>query len=179
MIRIAVSDQRAFTLPADLVTTTAYFRDFERTIQGLPHLIMIKTYAPDQYRILYSAAEAGVYLVKFYCDIQVQFDELNHDLRVLPLPGIPPVPPKVTLNSMTGQGYYASQSIFQPAGKNTNVNYEVEIKAEVPKRLELRFLPDHAVKRVIEQLVKQRLQAITDTYFERTIDGLRMKSSIM
>ena len=172
MISIAVSDQRTFTLPADLATTTAYFRDFERTIRDLHHLRMVKTYAPDQYRILYSAAEGGIYHVAFYCDIQVQFDEISPAIRVLPLAGIPPVSPKVTINSMTGQGYYASQSIFQPVGPNTNVKYEVEIQAEVPKRLELRLIPDQVAKQVIEKLVKQRLQAITDAFIERTMEGI-------
>lgn len=164
MTRIAVTAQRVFTLNADLATTTAYFRDFERTIRNLQNLSLVKTYAQDQYRILYSIVEAGIYRITFYCDIKVQFDAVNHAIRVLPLGGIPPVLPKVTINSMTGQGYYASHSVFQSAGPNTNVKYEVEIKAEVPRRLELKFVPDRVVKRVVEKVVSQRLQATTDTF---------------
>jgi hypothetical protein len=172
MISIAVSAQRVFTLPVDLATTIAYFRDFKRTIRDLHHLSLVKTYAQNQYRILYSAAEAGVFRVAFYCDIQVQFDEIKQVIRVLPLTGIPPVPPKVTLNSMSGQGYYASQSIFQAAGPNTNVQYEVEIKADVPKRLELKLIPDQVVKRAVESVVKQRLQVITDAFIVHTMEGI-------
>jgi hypothetical protein len=173
MISIAVSAQRTFTLPADLATTIAYFRDFERTIRDLQYLNLVKTYAQDQYRILYSTTEAGIYHVAFYCDIQVEFDEKNQAIRVIPLAGISPVSPNVTVNSMTGQGYYASQSIFQPAGSNTSIDYVVEIKAEVPKRLELKLVPDRVVKHVVENLVRQRLQVITDAYVLHTIDGMR------
>jgi hypothetical protein len=173
MIRIAVSARRVFTMPADLATTMAYFRDFERTIRDLHHLSLVKTYARDQYRILYSAAEAGIYHVAFYCDIQVQFDAINQAIRVIPLTGIPPVPPKVTINSMTGQGYYASHSGFRSAGTNTRVEYEVEIKAEVPKRLEMKLVPDALVKRILEKTVRQRLQVITDAFIGRTMDGMR------
>jgi hypothetical protein len=172
MISIAVSAQRVFTLPADLATTMAYFGDFERTIRDLDHLSLVKTYAKDQYRILYSAAEAGIFRVAFYCDLQVQFDILNQAIRVMPLPGIPPVSPKVTISSMTGQGYYTSQSFFQSAGPNTVVQYAVEIKAEVPKRLELKLVPDQVVKHVVENLVSQRLQAITNGFIVRSTEGL-------
>ena len=173
MISIVVSAQRTFTLPANLVTVMAYFREFERTIRDLDHLSLVKTHAQDQYRILYSAAEAGIFQVAFYCDLQVQFDERNQAIRVIPLAGIPPVQPKVTINSMTGQGYYASQALFQSAGSNTAVQYAVEIRAEVPKRLELKLVPDALVKRVVENLVSQRLKVITDRFIARCMEGLR------
>jgi hypothetical protein len=173
MINIAVSAQRVFVFPADLPTTTAYFRDFGRTLAYLPHLSLVTTYARDQYRILYSVAEAGVYRVAFYCDIQVQFDEKQQILRVIPLEGIPPVLPKATLNALTGQGYYRSHSVFEPAGPHTRIRYEVEIRAEVPKRLEWTLIPDAVITRVVEDVVQHRLQEITDAFIERSIEALR------
>lgn len=173
MISIAVSAQRLFTFPADLATTTSYFRDFGHTLGYLPHLRLVKTYARDQYRILYSTTEAGIYRVAFYCDIQAQFDEARQTLRVTPLAGIPPVPPEATLNSLTGQGYYRSQSVFQPAGPHTRIKYEVEIKARVAKRLEWKLIPDSVVTRAVEDVVQRRLQEIADAFMVRSIDGLR------
>ena len=62
MINIAVSAQRVFTVPADLARTTAHFHDFGHTLDCLaPHLRLAATYARDQYRMLYSVTEAGVY----------------------------------------------------------------------------------------------------------------------
>ena len=71
--------------------------------------------------MLYSVTEAGVYRVAFYCDIQVRYDESSQTLRVCPLEGIPPVTPKATLSSLTGQGYYRSRSAFQSAGLHTRI----------------------------------------------------------
>ena len=82
MINIAVSAQRVFTVPADLARTTAHFRDFGHTLDYLaPHLRLVATYARDQYRMLYSVTEAGVYRVAFYCDIQVRYDESSQILQ--------------------------------------------------------------------------------------------------
>lgn len=162
-----------FIFPADPATTASYFRDFGRTLAHLPHLRLVTAYAADRYRVLYTAAEAGVYRVAFYCDIQVEYDETSQTLRVTPLAGIPPVPPKATLRSLTGQGYYHSRSVFEPAGPHTRVRYEVEIAAEVPKRLEWSLIPDAVITRLVEDAVQRRLQEITDAFVTRSIDGLR------
>ena len=174
MINIAVSAQRVFTVPADLARTTAHFRDFGHTLDCLvPYLRLAATYARDQYRMLYSVTEAGVYRVAFYCDIQVAFDESSQILRVTPLEGIPPVTARATLNSLTGQGIYRSRSAFQAAGPHTRITYDVEIKAAVPKRLEWKPIPDAAITRLVEDVVQHRLNEITDTFIARSIDGLR------
>ena len=174
MIHIAVSAQRVFTVPAGLARTTAYFRDFGRTLEYLaPHLRLAATYARDQYRMLYSVTEAGVYRVAFYCDIQVRYDEGSQVLRVTPLEGVPPVAPKATLRSLTGQGYYRSRSAFHSAGPHTRITYDVEIQAAVPKRLEWKLIPDVVITRVVEDVVQRRLNEITDTFIARSLDGLR------
>jgi hypothetical protein len=174
MISIAVSAQRVFTVPAGLARTTAHFRDFGHTLDYLaPHLRLAATYARDQYRMLYSVTEAGVYRVAFYCDIEVQFDESSQILHVTPLESVPPVAPKATLNSLTGQGRYRSRSAFQSAGPHTRITYDVEIQAAVPKRLEWKLIPDAAVTRVVGDVVQRRLNEITDTFIARSIDRLR------
>ena len=61
--------------------------------------------------MLYSVTEAGVYRVAFDCDIQVRYDESSQVLGVTPLEGVPPVAPKATLKSLTGQG-----GLSQPFG---------------------------------------------------------------
>ena len=164
MINIAATARCSFTLPADLVTTAAYFRDLERTLQDLPHLSLVQTHGPGQYRILYSAAEGGVYHVALYCDIQVQFDETTQTICVTPATGIPPVLPRVTINSLTGQGCYSSRAVLRSAGPRTSVTYDVETKAQLPKPRGLALVPDQVVKRAIEAVVQQRLQDYTDAF---------------
>ena len=174
MIHIAVSAQRVFTVPADPARTTSHFRDFGHSLDYLaPHLRLAATYARDQYRMLYSITEAGVYHVAFYCDIQVRYDEGGQILHVTPLEGVPPVAPKATLSSLTGQGSYRSRSAFQSAGPHTRITYDVEIQAAVPKRLEWRLIPDAVITRLVEDVVQHRLNQITDTFIARSLDGLR------
>lgn len=175
MISVAVSAHRTFTFPADLATTTAYFRAFKQTLRYLPHLRLVKTYTRNKYRIVYNATEAGVYDVAFFCDIQVDYDEAKHILRVTPLAGIPPVPTKLTFHTITGQGYYWSQSVFRPAGAQTRVRTEIGITTRVPKRPELMLVPDAVVKRLVEAVVKRRLQEIADAMIEGSVDGFHQK----
>lgn len=171
MISIAVTARRVFTLPADLQTSTARFRDFQQTLQYLPALCLVKTYAQDQYRILYSAAEAGVYRVDLYSDIQARFDEAEDTFYVTPLKGIPAVASKATLGSLTGQGDYSSRLILRSAGPHTNAKYDVRITATLPKPVGLILIPNAAVRLFVERVVRRRVQEITDVFIRRSIEG--------
>lgn len=171
-IALAVSVQRIFVFPANLACTTAYFCDFVRVLNHLPHLRLITTHAADQYRILYSAAEAGVLHVTFYCDVQTHYAEANRTFDVVPLAGIPPVKPEVTFNSITGQGYYTSRSLFRPAGPDTQIDYLIEIKGDLPIRRELDWMPKSMVKRIAEDVVRRRLREITAALFTHSLAEL-------
>ena len=171
-VALAVSVQRIFVFPADLARTTVYFCDFTRVLSHLPHLRLIKTHTADQYRILYSAAEAGVLHVTFYCDVQTHYAEANRTFHVVPLAGIPPIKPQVTFNSITGQGFYTSRSLFRPAGLDTQIDYNIEIKGDLPIRRELDWMPKSMVKRIAEDVVRRRLREITAALFTRSLAEL-------
>jgi hypothetical protein len=173
LIQVAVSVQRSFACPADLPTTSAFFRDFAHVLDYLPHLRLVKTFGPGQHRVLFTATEAGVYRLAFYCDIQIEYDPQHPALRVVPLAGPPPVPPKAGIGSLTGQGYYASTSLFRPAGPSTWVDYNVEIRATIARRLEWRLVPDAAVERIANQRTRQRLSEITDQFIARSVAQFR------
>ena len=168
-VPLAVSVRRVFVFPADQAHTTAYFCDFTRVLSHLPHLQLIKTHAANQYRILYSATEAGVLHVTFFCDVQAYYDEANRTFHVDPLAGIPPVRPEVAFNSITGQGYYTSRSVFRPAGPDTQIEYSIEIKADLPRRRELDWMPKAIVKRLAEDVVRRRLREITAAFISRSL----------
>jgi hypothetical protein len=173
MIKIAVSARRVFALPADLAASRAHFRDFRQTLQCLPDLCLVKTYAPDQYRILYSATHAGVYRVDLYSDIWARFDDAEDALCVTPLQGIPPAASKVTLGSLTGQGVYSSRLILRSAGERTNAKYEVQITATLPKPVGLKLIPNQAVRLFVEGVVRRRIQEITDAFIQGSIERLQ------
>jgi hypothetical protein len=172
-LNIAVSDHREFTLAADLQAAAAHFRDFAKTLQDLPELRLAKTHANEKYRIVYSAAVAGVYRVDLYSDIQAQFDERDYVLVVSPLRGIAPVRPHVTLGSLTGQGEYSSRLALRAAGARTAATYDLAIAAAIPKPLALGLLPDAVARSAVERVVRRRVQEITDRFIERSIARLR------
>lgn len=173
MIHVAVSVQRSFLFPADLAATCAYFRDLARALGHQANLSLVKTYAADQYRVLFSANEAGLYRLAFYCDLQVRYDESMRTLYITPLPGIAPVPAQAGLRSLTGQGYYTSTSFFAPAGPHTRVDYAVEITATVPKRLEWSLIPDRIIEQVAQSRTQHRLTAMTDRFIARSIEAFQ------
>lgn len=164
VISVLVTAKKEFSLPADLAATTAYFRDFSRTLADLPHLTLVSRHGPSRYRILYTAAEAGVYRVALYCDLQVRFDEFDRSIRVTPLGGIPPVPPSAAVGSLVGQGRFSSLSFLRSVGSRTDVDYSVQIEAELPKPVELGLVPDRMVERLVERVVRRRLREITDAF---------------
>lgn len=173
VLSIAVAAHREFTLPADLATTVAHFRDFGGTLQDLPELRLTETYSSGRYRVLYSAAVAGVYRVDLYSDIQAQFNEADHVLLVTPLRGLPPVASQVSLSSLTGQGDYSSRLALQSTGAHTRASYDVAIAASLPKPLALRLLPDAIARSAVENVVRRRVQEITDRFIERSRVRLR------
>jgi hypothetical protein len=171
MIEIAVCVGRAFTLPVDLAAARRHFRDFRQILEYLPDLRLVRTYARDQYRILYSATHAGVYRVDLYSDVRARFDQAEDALCVTPLQGFAPVASKATPASLTGQGDYFSRLRFRAAGARTDADYEVQITAALPKPVGLKLVPNAAVRLFVERVVRQRIQELTDAFIRRSTEG--------
>jgi hypothetical protein len=170
MIRIAGSVRRSFLFPADLPAACAYFGDFNRIAGYLPHIGLVKAYAPTHFRMLYHTTELGVYRVRIYCDLEARFDEKKHILYVAPLNGRPPVKSRVTINSLTAQGMYMSESAFRAAGGHTRVDYHLVLKARLPKPLGLKLIPDGILERIAHNITMWRIHEIADGFVERSIN---------
>jgi hypothetical protein len=173
MIDIAVSVRRAFTLPVGLAAARRHFRDFRQILEYLPDLRLVKTYARDQYRILYSATHAGVYRVDLYSDVWARFDQAENALCVTPLQGFAPVASKATPASLTGQGDYSSRLSFRSAGARTDANYELQITAALPTPIGLKLVPNPAVRLFVERVVRRRVREITDAFVQRSTERLQ------
>jgi hypothetical protein len=169
MIHISCSVRRSFLFPADLPTTCAYFGDFNRAIGRLPHIRLVNAYAPNHFRMLYHASELGLYRIRLYCDVQAQFDAKRRILRVTPLNGHLPVKARVTINSLTAQGTYTSESVFHPAGGHTRVDYHLSLRATVPKLLGLRLVPDGVLDRIAHTTAMWRIHEVADGFIEQSI----------
>ncbi len=70
MLRIAGSSRHTFSFPADLPTAFAYYSDVGRILTYLPHIFLVQAYAYDQFRMLYSTLELGVYHIRIFCDLR-------------------------------------------------------------------------------------------------------------
>ncbi|MDO8448826.1 MAG: hypothetical protein Q7T10_08455 [Rhodoferax sp.] len=173
VLSIAVAAHREFTLPTDLTAAVAHFRDFRGTLQDLPELRLTELYSNDRYRVLYSAAVAGVYQVELYSDIQARFNEVDHVLLVTPWRGLAPAASRASWSSLTGQGEYSSRLALRSAGAQTQASYDVAITASIPKPLALRLLPDAIARSAVERVVQRRVQEITDRFIERSRLRLR------
>ena len=97
MIKIAGTTRQTFSFPADIATASSFYRDFSRILHYLPHIQIVRAYGSDQFRVMYHTLELGVYRVRIYCDLQVEYDEPTQTLHVAPLLNKPPVRSEATV----------------------------------------------------------------------------------
>jgi len=168
MLPIAVSEERRFHLDASLPRCAAQFGDFVRMLQDLPELRLVRTRAPGHHRIAYTEAIAEVYRVELRSEVRATFDVRQQALVVQPDKAADPVPPRVTLRSMTGQGSYSSRLALRLAGAGTDVvDFQLRLSAELPTPAALRLLPAAMARRAVETVVRQRLQQVLDGFVQR------------
>ncbi len=173
MIKISGTARRTFTFPADLATTCDYYSDFNRILGCLPHIQLVDLHGPGQFRMVYHTTELGVYSVRMYCDLQAKFDKKKHTLHMIPLPGIPPVKPWTSVNALTAQGYYASESAFHAEGDHTRIEYALKLGATLPKPFGLNLIPDSILDRIASNITEGRIYEIAEGFIERTIHEFR------
>jgi hypothetical protein len=169
MIDVAGSTHRSYVFPADRPAAFAYYGDFRNVISNLPLISMVKPFGNERYRLVYRSMELGLYRVRIYCDLEARFDEKKHILHVAPLTGHPPVKSRVTINSLTAQGMYTSESAFRAAGDHTRVDYHLVLKARLPRPLGLKLIPDGILERIAHNITMWRIHEIADGFIERSI----------
>lgn len=169
MITLNGSTQRQFSFPDNLAAATRYYRDFDTILNFLPHITLVQKYGPNRYRALYHTVELGVYRVKIYCDLQVQFDEATHILHVIPLTGLPPVKQSVSVQSLVAQGQFTSQSVFVACGDETRIDYRLGLAAALPKPIGLNLVPDALMNQITHSIADWRIHEIAGGFIERSI----------
>jgi hypothetical protein len=173
MIKVSGSARRVFTFPADLPTAYAYYSDVGRVLGYLPHIILVRAFSYDQFRMLYSTTELGVYHIHIYCDLQTRLIAHggNKMIRIGPLVGVPPVKTESSFNSSTAQGVYSSLSVFRAAGGETQVEYSMSLEARLPTPGGLRVMPGAVVDVIAASLAHTRLREIVDGFVECSIEA--------
>jgi hypothetical protein len=173
MIRVTGSARRTFTFPADLPTAFAYYGDVGRILTYLPYIFLVQAYAVDQFRMLYSTIELGVYHIRIFCDLRTTLD-VNGGRRAIhinPLRDVTPVPPKASFNASVGQGFYSSSSVFHDTGDKTRVDYSMTLQARLPTPLGLRLMPASVVDTIAGNITNARIHEIAGGFIQRSIDA--------
>jgi hypothetical protein len=167
VIKVVGSARRSFVFPAELPVAYAYYGDVGRILNYLPHICLVRAYKPDRFRMLYNTTELGTYHVRIYADVQTTLEK-GWVIRIHPLDGMAPVQARAGLNSSTAQGYFYSKSAFFDDGQQTRVEYSLQLRAELPTPLGLRFMPGVMVDGIARSITHMRIREITDGFIERS-----------
>lgn len=171
MININSSVQFSFMFPADIATTFAYYSDMQRLIQHLKYIELVDSEPEheNEYRLYYNTVELSSYHIHVYCDVRMELED-QKTIRIVPVQNFPPIKPKVTLNSTTARGYYASEAHFLPVEDHTRVEYTLSLQAQPPRPKGMRFMPGKMVDTIAQNITTHRIKEIADTFIDSSID---------
>ena len=170
MIKVAGSARRSFVFPGELPLAYAYYADVGRLLSYLPHICLVRAYGPDRFRLLYSSTELGLYQIRIFADVQTTLEE-GWGVRVCPLEGIPPVKTQAGVHSTSTLGYFSSQSVFHDEGDQTRIEYNLQLRGDLPTPRGLRLMPGMVVGRIAKRITKMRIHEIADGFVERSSDA--------
>jgi hypothetical protein len=173
MIQVAGNARRTFAFPADLPTAFAYYSDVSRVLGYLPHIVLVRAFSYDQYRMLYDTVELGVYHIRIFCDIQTRLvaNGKQNLIRISPLTGVTPVEPHANLRAVTAQGAYTSTSTLHREGDRTEVEYSMALQARLPTPLGLRMMPGSMVDAIASNIAHARIHEIINGFVERSVEA--------
>jgi hypothetical protein len=170
MIKISGSALRSFTFPAELPIAYAYYGDVARVLTYLPHILMVRAYEPDRFRLLYSTTELGTYHIRIFADVQTTLEE-GRVIHVHPLDGVPPAQAQAGVRWSTAQGVFSSQSVFHDEGTQTRIEYSLQLRAALPTPAGLRLMPAAMVDRISGGITRFRIREITEGFIERSVSA--------
>lgn len=178
MIKITGATRQTFSFPADVPTASAFYSDFGLILNYLPHIQLVKAYTANQFRVMYHTVELNVYRVRIICDLQVNYDQATQTLHVTPLLGKPPVKGEATVQSLTAQGYFTSQSIFRASGDHCVVDYRLSLESRLPKPFGLMLMPDRVTQQIAQNITEWRTQEIANGFIKRSIKEFREQAAL-
>ena len=161
MIQIAGATRLFFAFPASPETAFHYYSGLvDRLADFLPHIERVQVHAPRQFRMCYQATELGAYDVRMFCDVVVDRDPGSLTLTVRPETVSLPLPNRASLYATTGPALYFSQSIFRPDGDQTQVEYSLDLRAQLPVPHSLRIMPVRVVDGIANAITERRIREI-------------------
>ena len=172
MIKISASYHRTFIFPARLEACFSYYSSFNQTLSFLPHISIVRSYSSNKFRVLYNTTELGIYRVNILCDVQMDVDPAGNRLIIQPFyNGITPAKSSFGLYSLTGQGYYASESAFSANDAQTAIDFILHMHSNLPVPLALRPMPEKVLSKVANDITRWRMREIADGFMQRSIQA--------
>ena len=172
MIKLSASYHHTFFFPARHDACFTYYASLNQTLSFLPHISIVRSYSPNQFRVLYNTTELGIYRVNIFCDVQLEVDPVRNRLLIKPLHNGPsPTKSSFGLYSLTGQGYYSSESIFSADGDQTAIDYKLHMHASLPVPLALRPMPEKVISKIANEITNWRMREIADGFMQRSIQA--------
>jgi len=169
MIKINSRTKRSFLFPAEPTQTFQYYSDFACIFGYLPHIHLLQSSPNGQYHLRYQATELGIYRITIHCHVQTHLDQAARVIRISPVNGAKDVKTRTGLQSLVASGSYTSESRFSGENGKTLIEYSLEISAEVPKPLGMRFVPVSFVNRIANNIAHARMDEIIESFIERSI----------
>jgi hypothetical protein len=171
MIEIKAIARRVFLFPATIPLALQFFSDFPRITRFLPHISLAHTYENGRYRVLYATTELAAYQVHIYADVETEIDEAAQTLYVRPSTNSAPVKSEATLRSLTAPGIYRSRSHFREAGEQCEVEFVMELEANLPRPFGLHLMPGSILNRIADNITNHRMNEITNGFIGQSIDA--------
>lgn len=170
MIQVAGSARRSLVFPGELPLAYAYYADVGRLLGYLPHICLVRAYGPDRFRLLYSSTELGLYQVRLFADVQTTLEE-GRIIHVHPMEDASPIKAQAGIHSTSTQGHFSSRSVFHDEGKQTRIEYSLQLRGDLPTPQGLRLMPGLVVNRIAKRITKMRIREIADGFVERSSDA--------
>jgi hypothetical protein len=168
VLNLSSSFQYAFQINTDRFTAYDYLADWRQSLPLLPYISIVKQHSGDCFRMLYSTRELGLYKVRIYCDAHLVCDDQKRILRFVPFEGILPVKSQAGIYSLTGHGFFTSETVFESRAHQTWLQYTLQIVSGVPIPGAYRYLPKAGLEDLLHALVQRRLEEIVTRFAERT-----------
>jgi hypothetical protein len=173
-IHIYGAVQRTFIYPARIETAFAHYLDPYRLFRWLKHVGLVQDYGENRFRVLYHTTEMGVYGVSLYCDIEVITDLETRTIRVQPFEGQARVPAHASMQNLTAQGTFFSESIFHDGGDETSIDYHLSLDASMPVPLAAQVLiPKSVLGKIAQSIAMHRMDEIANEFIRRSLASSR------
>lgn len=177
MIKITGAYQREFTFPQDLQSTLDYYGEFDRIFRYLPHISIVNAYGDGKYRLVYHTTELALYQIYIYCDLSVEFDLDQQLLLIRPYQnGLEPVKSENRQYSLIGSGNYWSESKFIESGKQTIIDYQLNLESDLPVPKGLKLMPSPIVQGIARNITERRIQEIAEGFIRNSIRNFTFPS---